>query len=172
MNKKGMFFTLMAMLLISLFVFSLTNPKKNITGIENQGPENTRVKSLNDFVTSVNTIYIPSIIKTCVYNELKKISLGQRQMTDFNNDLMDKTNLGNESVYTWFYLMNQSANKAYHSSIDLTNFNIINLNQDVLNEATLRFSISYIVNGENKNLYWNVLYPNYNVTVSTIGIAP
>lgn len=170
MNKKAMFFTLMAMLLISLFVFSLTNPKKNITGIENMGPENTRVKSLNDFVSSVNTLYIPSIIQTCTYNELKKIALGERLATDFNNDLMDKTSLKNESVYTWFYQLNLSAVKAYHSSIELTDFNIIKLTQDIPNEATLQFSIRYKVNAENKNLYWDVSYPKYNVTVSTIGI--
>ena|GEM_PF-6735910 len=164
MNKKAMFFTLMAMLLISLFVFSLTNPKKNITGIEKLDSQNTRIKSLNDFVSSINSIYIPIIIQTCAYNEFRMISLGER--TDFIGDLTNKDNPTNESVYYWFDQLNKSAAKAYHSSVVLDDFKIGPLSNP------LQFSINYTVNGEDENLFWEVNRPNSYLEINLEGLVP
>jgi hypothetical protein len=155
MNKKGMFFTLMAMLLIGLFIFSITNPKRNITGIERLSPLNTRVKSLNDFVSSINNVYLDAIIRTTAYNVLKTAPV---TFATLKSKLEEPTGTLSTSVWYWFRELNKSANSAYHSTVTFNSFELTEITQ-LENQPfsiTALYKISYKVNEKNSNLYWEV----------------
>lgn len=176
-NKKAMFFTLMAMLIISLLIFALTNPPKNVTGFEDLEPITTRIQNLNDFVNSINSIYLNVIIKTTTYNILESIAAGEIGLSGTLVETIKhelETNETNEnSAYYWFNKLDESAKEAHHSDFTINSFFIKSITQQENEPYTVSVElyIDYTVNSADPNLYWNVIKPSKIVKVNIIGLS-
>ena len=171
-NKNGMFFTLMSMMIISLLIFALTTPPKNISGIEKIEPVTTRIQTLNDFSSSLNYLYIDTIIKTATFNILQSIGNGiiTGNPSDIvKSELEDITDPVKTSAYYWFNELNISAGEAYHSDFRVNRFAVKSVTQQN-NEpfiVTVEYDIDYTINTLNPHLFWNIVK---NSSVSRISI--
>ena len=171
-NKNGMFFTLMSMMIISLLVFALTTPPKNISGIEKIEPVTTRIQTLNDFSSSLNYLYIDTIIKTATFNILQSIGNGiiTGNPSDIvKSELEDITDPVKTSAYYWFNELNISAGEAYHSDFRVNRFAVKSITQQN-NEpftVTVEYDIDYTINTLDPHLFWNIIK---NSSVARISI--
>ncbi len=162
MNKKAMFFSLMAMLLISLFIFALTNPPANVISYERIESTSTRVQSLNHLVSSINSLYIKTILETITYKTLQDIAQGNIPISGSIYETvkleLENSSSSENSVYYWFDKLTESAQEAYHTDLVLDSFSLVSVTQQD-NEpfsVSVEYNIDYSVNKENPNLFWQV----------------
>jgi hypothetical protein len=88
MKKKGIFFTLIALLMVSLFLFYFATESRIKIG-ERMPATKSRVHSVNDFVESLETIYLPRALYTTSQRALHSIIIEMNESTRFRDDLND-----------------------------------------------------------------------------------
>jgi len=176
-HKKGVFFTLMSMLLIGLFVFALINPPRNVIGNERIQPITTRVQSLNDLVGTINNIYLDTIIETTTYNILNDIAIGDISIDvsltatvidEIEQDSDDKNNF----IY-WFDKVISATEMAYNSELELIYFKLLSVTQQD-NEpfiVTVQYDINYTLNGDNPLLFWKIEEESKIAKISILNLA-
>lgn len=167
LNKKGMFFTLMSMLLIAMLTLALTSPPKNATGIDRLEPETTRIKVMNDLIQSLETIFIPAIIQSTTYNILEDTIQNSPAPTlsELNGilklELEEDAALGSTASFVyWFNELNKSINEVYHTDLTLKEFEFTEITQQDNSpyEISINYYLEYTLN-ENS-------YPGWNITGS------
>ena len=95
-SKRGIFFTLIALLMVTIFFVAFT-PKSGVTLNDKIPVVETRVSIANDYVELVKTSYLPSALRSSSYNALAAISEYQKYSVDRFNDL-DELNVQFEEV--------------------------------------------------------------------------
>ena len=179
LNKRGMFFTLMSMLLIGLITLVLISPPKNVTGIERIEPVTTRISVLSDLVHSLETIYIRSIIQTTMYNILENEIIMEPdypydidELNDFIKTKLESTEPELTSFRYWFNELSSKINEVHHTNLSLTNFEFVGVSQHPNSPFSINveYRLGYTLN-EGTYPFWNKSYTQpRHTSVSIIGM--
>ena len=85
-NKKGVFFTFIAIFLIMVFMI-VFNPKTELSFSKDLLVVETRVTKIDDFVTDFEKVYLPNIIRSATYKALTALTYYMDVTDGFLTDL-------------------------------------------------------------------------------------
>lgn len=85
-NKKGIFFTFIAILLI-IVMMMIFKPRTELSFNKDIPVVKTRITKINDFITDFEKVYLPNIIKTTSYRALTSLTYYMDKENKFLTDL-------------------------------------------------------------------------------------
>ena len=160
-NKKGIFFTLIAILMVTVF-FAALSPRQGDDIRDEIPATQTRMKVTDNFITLLRTAYIPTAMRTSSYNALVAISEYQKSHgLRFENHSELQRHFAE-------VMINGSMDCGTYRSVEQCICNCTNTNLSYMKNKTLTQRLRDIVDLSNSDLQirTNFSYRDYNVSLS------